>query len=169
MYIIIYITFTRYANCLIQNIANSRLWRLQYTAKRNFNCTAITKKRLTKVERTNFNLDDFLKEVLIGNILGDIHMRRFSNTSNTRLIFRQGSKNSDYLLHLYELFKKYTLKGPSITTIVNKETEKSRNNLSFATLALPCFNDFYNLFYFENQKRVPNNISKYLTEVSLAY
>ena len=109
MYIIIYITFTRYANCLIQNIANSRLWRLQYTAKRNFNCTAITKKRLTKVERTNFNLDDFLKEVLIGNILGDIHMRRFSNTSNTRLIFRQGSKNSDYLLHLYELFKKYTL------------------------------------------------------------
>ena len=150
-------------------------WINQWTYKlyflpRYFHSNTINlKSRLTNLERSKYNLDDFLKQVLIGNILGDIHMRRFSNTSNTRLIFRQGSKNSDYLLHLYELFKKYTLKGPSITTIVNKETEKSRNNLSFATLALPCFNDFYNLFYFEGQKRVPNNISKYLTEVSLAY
>ena len=112
MYIIIYITFTRYANCLIQNIANSRLWRLQYTAKRKFNCTAITKKRLTKVERLEYKLDNYLKQVLVGNLLGDVYMRRFSNKSNSRIIFRQGSINKEYLLHLYDLFKDFVVTPP---------------------------------------------------------
>lgn len=127
------------------------------------------KKRLTKVERSIYQLDDILKEVLIGNILGDIYMRRFSVSSNSRLIFRQGSVNSDYLYHLYDLFKDFTLKGPSKTIILDKETQKSRYNLSFATLALPCFNEYYELFYFDGNKIVPSNISNYLTRVSLAY
>jgi hypothetical protein len=99
-------------------------------------------------------------------------MRRFSVNANTRVIFRQGSVNTEYLLHLYELFKKYSLKSPSITYILDKDTKKSRYNLSFATMALPCFNEFYNLFYLEGNKRVPLNISKYLTKReawSLAY
>jgi hypothetical protein len=66
---------------------------------RYFNSTAIIKKRLTKVERSQYQLDDFLKEVLIGNILGDEYMIRFSINSNTRIIFRQGSANAEYLLH----------------------------------------------------------------------
>ena len=142
---------------------------LQKTAKRNFNCTAITKKRLTKLERTNFNLDDFLKEVLIGNILGDIYMRRFSNYSNTRLIFRQGSNNSDYLLHLYSLFEKYVNTPPSVTTITDSVTGSIRYNLSFTTLALPCFNSLYEKFYVNGKKVVPSNIADILTSVSLAY
>jgi hypothetical protein len=36
-------------------------------------------KRLNKEERTKFNLDEFLKQVLIGNLLGDIYMRRSSD------------------------------------------------------------------------------------------
>lgn len=130
---------------------------------------AIPKKRLNKLERSNFKLDDTLKQVLIGNILGDVYLRRFSVNANTRIVFRQGSVNTDYLLHLYDLFKKYSLKSPSITTIIDKDTKKSRYNLSFATMALPCFNEFYNLFYLEGNKRVPINISKYLTRISLAY
>jgi hypothetical protein len=129
----------------------------------------ILKKRLNKLERSNFKLDETLKQVLIGNILGDVYMRRFSVNSNTRIIFRQGSVNTDYLLHLYELFKEYSLKSPSITTIVDKDSKKSRSNLSFSTMALPCFNEYYDLFYLEGNKRVPLNISKHLTRISLAY
>jgi hypothetical protein len=98
------------------------------------------KKRLTKLERSRFYLEDHLKEILIGNIMGDLYMRRFSKKSNTRIIFRQGSNNSEYLFHLFDLFEKFTLKRPSVTTIVNKENNKTRSNISFATLALPCFN-----------------------------
>ena len=104
---------------------------------------------MNKIERSNFKLDDFLKQVLIGNILGDVYMRKFSVNANTRIIFRQGYANTDYLLHLYDLFKVYTLKSPSITTIIDKDTKKSRYNISFATMALPCFNEFYDLFDFE--------------------
>lgn len=128
-----------------------------------------TKKRLTKLERDKFHLDSHLKEILIGNILGDVYMRRFSKKSNTRIIFRQGSKNSDYLFHLFDLFEKFTLKRPSVTTILNKETNKSRSNISFATLALPCFNEFYELFYINGKKVVPKDIANYLTNISLAY
>jgi hypothetical protein len=58
---------------------------------------------LNKIERSNFKLDDFLKQVLIGNILGDVYMRKFSVNANTRVIFRQGSANTDYLLLAFRL------------------------------------------------------------------
>lgn len=125
------------------------------------------KKRLSNEERLKFNLDEKLKQILIGNIL--VYMRKISEKANARFIFRQGSRNADYLFLLYELFKDYVLTPPSVTTIWDKESQKSRYNLSFSTLALPCFNEFYSLFYFEGKKIIPKNISNYLTEISLAY
>lgn len=49
------------------------------------------KKRLSNEERLKFNLDDKLKQILIGNILGDVYMRKYSEKANARFIFRQGS------------------------------------------------------------------------------
>ena len=85
-------------------------------------------------------------------------MIKFSVKANTRIIFRQDSANTEYLFHLYDLFKEYSLKSPSITTIIDKDTNLSRYNLSFATMALPCFNEFYKrqhpqaVFYLVGQK-----------------
>lgn len=121
------------------------------------------------IERSQFQLNDHFREGLTGTLLGDAYMRRFSINSNSRIIFRQGSINSDYLLHLCDLFKEFTLKSPSVTTIIDKESKKSRSNLSFATITLPWFNEFYELFYVGGRKRIPLNISEYLTRVSLAY
>lgn len=135
------------------------------------------RKRLTKVERLEYKLDDYLKQVLVGNILGDVHMRRFSNKANSRIIFRQGSINKEYLLHLYDLFKDFVVTPPVWTKIVNKSIintnsgegkKNSRYNISFATLSLPCFNELYELFYIDGIKKVPLNISELLTDVSLA-
>lgn len=52
---------------------------------------SINKKRLSNEERLKFNLDDKLKQILIGNILGDVYMRKYSEKANARFIFRQGS------------------------------------------------------------------------------
>ena len=49
------------------------------------------------------------------------------------------------------------------------KTGRTRQNISFTTLALPCFNEFYGLFYFNGIKIVPINIANYITPVSLAY
>ena len=78
------------------------------------------RKRLTKAERLEYKLDNYLKQVLVGNLLGDVYMRRFSNKSNSRIIFRQGSINKEYLLHLYDLFKDFVVTPPVWTKIENK-------------------------------------------------
>ncbi len=77
--------------------------------------------------------------------------------------------NADYLLHLYSLFQQFVQTPPSITIIEDKNTGKTRHKISFATYSLPCFNEFYDLFYAKGIKIVPTNIAYYLTPVSLAY
>jgi hypothetical protein len=126
-------------------------------------------KRLTNAERNNFNLDSYLKQVLVGTILGDVYMRRFSKKANVRIIFRQGSIHASYLIHLYSLFQEFVLSPPSVSTITDKITGKIRYNLSFATLAIPCFNELYLSFYLDGKKIIPKNIADLLTSVSLAY
>ena len=103
-------------------------------------------------------------------------MRKFSDKANARLVFRQGYKNASYLLHLYDLFQEYVLTPPKIITVVRRAGKDKNNgnlryNLSFATLALPCFNELYELFYTSTtgKKIIPSNISDLLTPVSLAY
>ena len=98
-------------------------------------------------------------------------MRRFSSKSNVRIVFRQGSLNTSYLFHLYSLFQEFVSTTPSISYIKDKETGKFRYNISFVTLALPCFNGLYKSFYCDGKKIVPipSNIADLLTPVSLAY
>jgi hypothetical protein len=96
-------------------------------------------------------------------------MRRFSEKANARIIFRQGSINASYLLHLYNLYQEFVTTPPAVSSITDKNTGKIRYNLSFATLALPCFNELYEAFYLEGKKIIPNNIADLLSEVSLAY
>jgi hypothetical protein len=126
-------------------------------------------KRISNSERSKFKLDFYLKQILIGNILGDVYMRRFSEKANARINFRQGSINASYLLHLYNLYQEFVTTPPAVSSITDKNTGKIRYNLSFATLALPCFNELYEAFYLEGKKIIPNNIADLLSEVSLAY
>ena len=65
------------------------------------------KTRLTRSERLEYKVSDFLDQVLVGLILGDLHMRRSSITADTRLVFCQGKSNERYIKHLYELFKEF--------------------------------------------------------------
>ena len=95
-----------------------------------------------------------MEQVLVGTILGYVYMRWFSINANakTRLVFRQGSINAKYLLHLYSLYQKFVATPPSVTTITDSATGNTRYNLSFTTLALPCFNPLYEKFYVNGKK-----------------
>jgi len=124
---------------------------------------------MNKAEREKYELDDYLHQILVGNILDDVHMKKFSENSNIRVIFRQSSINAFYLLHSYELFQKFVATPPSVITILDTKIERSRYNLSFSTLALPYFNELYESFYETKTKKIPSNISDILTPVSLTY
>lgn len=120
--------------------------------------------------KSNLILTDYLKEALIGLTLGDVSLEKATKNSNIRLRFEQGLIHSEYLHFLYDLFKIYTLSSPKITNRKpDKRTGKIYNSLIFKTRMLPCFNYLWDLFYKDNKKVVPSNISSLLTEVSLAF
>ena len=51
-------------------------------------------------------------------------MRRFSDNANVRAVFRQGSTNAEYLLHLYCLFQQFVRTLLSIVTIEDKKSSE---------------------------------------------
>ena len=105
-------------------------------------------------------LEDNLKQIMVGVILGDVYMRRFSIKSNTKVVFRQGVKNVEYLNHLYLLFKNFVLTPLVKYTITDKITKIERYNYSFSIMSLFCFNEFYEFFYSDVKKLLPKDISK---------
>ena len=126
---------------------------------------------LTKLERSQFELPNNLKNILIGLLLGDLCAQKQTKNSNTMLRFIQGIPNKEYLLHLFELFGNYTrLDQPSIIDrSPDHRTGKIYNCIQFHTYALPCFNELHNLFYVNGKKVVPSNIGELLTPEGLAY
>lgn len=61
-----------------------------------------------------------------------------NSRGNARVAFRLGLKNSEYLLHLYSLFKQFVGTPPSLNSYTD-ENGKTKYDLSFNTLSLPCF------------------------------
>jgi len=107
-------------------------------------------------------------EILIGLLLGDVHASKV-NTKNTRFLFEQGEVHSDYLFHLYEIFKDYCKTEPKISSKFDKRTNKTYSRVKFSTLTSPFFNYYHDLFYSNGKKIIPVNLGELLTARSLAY
>lgn len=109
--------------------------------------------------------------MIIGLLLGDLCLRKFSSKGGTFLLFEQGGKNIDYGWHLYSLFKEYIYKTPEVRSRFDKRTQKTYNSLQFFTRTSSIFNEFYFIFYdsITKKKKIPINIDNFLTARSLAY
>jgi len=128
----------------------------------------IKPKRLSKAEQEQFSLSQKEKEILVGLLLGDLHAEK--RNANTRFKFIQSTIHEEYLLDLYELFKDFCSGNPKIQNPQpDKRTGKVYSTVRFNTYSLPCFNEFYNLFYLDGIKIVPQNIAELLTPIGLAY
>ena len=130
-------------------------------------------KRLTKNEKNKFKFYSFLKDILIGMILSDDHLRKFSilptSFCNARVIFAHSLKQADFLYHLFYLFTSFCASPPKIQSSIIQEKGNIRKSISFSTRCLPCFNVIYDLFFYNKIKCVPSNIEELLTNISLAY
>ncbi len=128
----------------------------------------IKPKRLTQEKRENFSLSNELKETLVGLILGDLCIEKIS--VNARLKFSQGAVHKNYLEHLYNLFEEYCGSEPKFFDMqASKVTGMIYSRVTFNTYSLPCFNKFYDLFYPEGKKIIPQNMGELLTPSGLAY
>ena len=137
--------------------------------------TGVNKKRLTKVERSQIIIENPLNEIIIGLLLGDGHVQKRSKIGNSRFIYAQSSLRKhhlNYFNHVLELFKPYISKDFIVKDkpFTDKRTNANYSSVQFATLTLPCFNHYRDLFYnSENIKIVPSNIINILTPIGLAY
>jgi len=78
----------------------------------------------------------------------------------------------NYFYHIFDLFKSFISKEFKVKSrsFVDNRTNNTYSSVLFATLTLPCFNYYRNLFYnSQNKKIVPLNISQLLTPRGLAY
>ena len=118
------------------------------------------KPRLTKLERSNIILPQDLKDILVGLILGDLSIQKRTPNSNPVCKFEQGIIHKDYLFHLYDLFKDFCPSSPSIKDRKpDPITGNVSTRVSFDTYSLPCFNEYYNIFYPNGKKVIPQNIT----------
>ena len=132
-------------------------------------------KRLSKSDRTKITIESPLNEIMIGLLLGDGHIQKRSINGNSRFIYGQSSlrlHHLNYFNHVFELFKPYLSKdfNPKKRSFTDKRSNKKYSSVQFATLSLPCFNYYKDLFYNSNYlKIVPSNIQNLLTPRGLAY
>lgn len=115
-----------------------------------------------------------LREIAFGMILGDATVAYVSR--NAYIKFEQGSKQKEFIFHLFELFKSYCfMQQPQIR--YKEKTSQEIKSYWFKTFSFPCFTEFHTLFYKSSKYQknyVRKTISKhlvhhYLTPRALAY
>lgn len=125
---------------------------------------------MTRAERSQFSLPQNLQDILVGLTLGDLYISKPKTCINARLEFTQGVIHMEYLQHLYKLFGAFCGMVPKTPTRApDKRTGEIYDTVIFYTYSLPCFLEFYNLFYPDGKKIVPLNIGSLLTPLGLAY
>lgn len=122
--------------------------------------------------KAHLTLSPYLKEIIVGSLLGDLSCERPNPRCNTRIQFKQSTKNADYIKHLYLLFSDFCGTSPLIMSSFDNRPSKMKRYfaIKFQTLSLPCFNEFRNMFYSpEGVKFIPSNLGDLLTARGLAY
>ena len=121
--------------------------------------------------KKNVKLTDVQKDILIGTILGDACLEWGKTYKNARLRFDQTFPNhASYLMHIFSHFYDLSGKGPKVSfRKADKRTGKVYSSVHFKTLVFPCFNYYYDLFYKNGKKFIPDNIIELLNARVLAY
>lgn len=107
-------------------------------------------------------------------MISDGHAQRRSDTGNTRIIFSQSGKGSKhgFFTAVWDLLKPFcTIAAkPKYFEWKDHNTNILYSRISFATMQLPCFNIFREIWYNkEGVKIVPHNIYTLIDLEMLAY
>lgn len=112
--------------------------------------------------------------------MGDAYIELRGRAINGRFKMIQSTKYRDDFVMLFEIF---SLLLPSVQspaagfcssphssyTYLDTRTNKEYSSLTLRTKSLPLFTEYYNLFYYNGVKVIPNNIGDLLTPLGLAH
>jgi hypothetical protein len=79
--------------------------------------------------------------------------------------------HKEYFDYVFSFFISLCVKDytPQSKLVRDNRTKKLYSSITFTTMQLPCFNEFKDLFYVANVKKVPSNIYDLLTPRGLAF
>ena len=117
--------------------------------------------------KKHLKLTDFQRQVLVGILLGDASLETQNKGRTYRLKLEQSERHSEYLMHLYQLFKEWCLSPPHKREV--KRNSKISINFAFSTVSHGAFRFYAQQFYKNGKKKVPALVGKIFTPVSLAY
>ena len=113
-----------------------------------------------------------LKDLLVGLLLGDAHIRKVG-TSKAYFTFEQSTKKADYFNHVYDAVKAENLVKEAPAFYERSDPRypgKVTSSYHFKSNTVEDLRPLADLFLDENGgKIIPSNISDLLTERSLAY
>lgn len=131
-------------------------------------------------------MDKLEKDVLVGCLLGDANLH--TNTGQTwRLRMLHSSKQTEYLEHLYTIFKGYCKTGLIKQSFFDNRTQKDYFRVYFNSVYTDDFRFYGQSFYKKTilvdkglnneviskkivyKKKVPKNVHRFLTARALAY
>ncbi len=108
--------------------------------------------------------------VLIGSLFGDTQLEKRKNSAGTRIIFKQSNHNIEYLMwfHKFFAFREYCNqdKPKLLRKIIKNNKVLYRYRVSSYTFT--SLNWLHEMFYKDNKKSIPCNLSDYLTPLALA-
>lgn len=115
-------------------------------------------------------MSQYQKEVLIGTMLGDSSFFMHQNAANPSVSCSHCVKQKDYCLHKTEIFKSLGAK----VKYEKRKTPDKRNGKFYEDYKMyipanPAFLQLYENFYINKKKRIPKNVLKDFSEVSLAF
>ncbi len=109
-------------------------------------------------DNTEGSLTEEQRSILIGVLLGDGAMRK---KTHALLEINHSYKQREYVDWLYQKFQRFTDTPPKM-----RKTNGKRVAYRFTTKSLPIFTRFYDIFFEDKHKIIPNNLI--LTPLSLA-
>lgn len=154
-------------------IASNILIILLYINVKNYYEHKVFKQICTnRFQIINYNnpLNNEIKSIIYGSLLGDAHAEKRLTSKGTRITFYQESHHDEYLLYLHYLIANLgycNTNTPKITTRIGSNG-KTRKIIRFSTWTYELFNDIHKEWYINKKKIVPKTIDKYLTPLALA-
>jgi len=108
------------------------------------------------------------KSVLIGSLLGDGALRQGARAINVNFKVEHGLAQKDYAWWKYAVFKDWVFTEPKLSYRHRENGEKYLKSWWFRTIRHPILTKFWQRFYKNGRKIIPNTVEKYLNPLVLA-
>lgn len=103
------------------------------------------------------------RNVILGSILGDGCIER--NGTYVRLKIGHGLKQQDYVQWKSKLLEPFCAHQPRfVKGAIHRKTGIRYSRVEVSTFSLPVFEEYWQKFYVQGKKQIPEDIDKLLTE-----